>query len=263
MTQLGRRASDHLRLSRALWMAGLLVPTMYFGAQLLAAPFYPGFDVLRTTMSDLGSERSTLPEIANTAALLGGLATFGTSAMFAARLRGRVPVGPLVLITVALALTGLMKGWAWLHPLPDPLHGSNPFAAASITLPLVLPLATWRILGRGGRVYLLLNLAVYALLFAMFSGLFPGPVQNYPGLMQRLLAATAFVPIGVLGAALARLPPPAKRSSDARRHVHVVTVSDPLNFHFEAEGTRRTTSPQFLSCHLERGSRHGSARAAR
>ena len=205
MTNVNRSAAAPL-VPVLLAVSGLLVPILYFGAQLLAAPFYSEFDLLRTTASDLGSERSTRPGIANTAALLGSLVTFVTAVGFGWQLSRRVPMLLVGLVVVALVLTALMKLYAWQHPLPDPLHGRNPFSAASIALPLVLPLVTWRVLSRGVRTYLLVNLALYAALFAMFSGLYPGPTQLYPGLMQRLLAVTTFVPVGVLGVALSGLP---------------------------------------------------------
>ena len=205
MTNVNRSAAAPL-VPVLLAVSGLLVPILYFGAQLLAVPFYPAFDVLRTTASDLGSEQSTHPGIANTAALLGSLVTFVAAVGFGRQLSRRVPALLVGLVVVALMLTGLMKYWAWLHPLPDPLHGRNPFSAASIALPVLLPLVTWRVLSRGVRVYLLVNVVVYAVLFAMFSGLYPGPTQLYPGLMQRLLAVTTFVPVGVLGVALSGLP---------------------------------------------------------
>ena len=156
-----------------LAVAGLLVPILYFGAQLLAAPYYPAFDLLRTTASDLGSERSTRPGIANTAALLGSLVTFVTAVGFGRQLFRRVPLVLVALGVAALVLTALMKMYAWQHPLPDPLHGRNPFSAASIALPVLLPLVTWRVLTRGVRAYLLVNLALYAALFAFFAGLYP------------------------------------------------------------------------------------------
>ncbi|WP_019586679.1 DUF998 domain-containing protein [Deinococcus apachensis] len=196
----------HVRPLPLLWVAGLLVPVLYFGSQVLAAPSFPGFDFLRTTASDLGSDHSNVPGIANTGALLGALVTIVTAAWFALQLSRRVPVVLVALVTLALALTGAMNFWAWLHPLPDPLHGRNPFTVASLILPVLLPLATWRLLSRGVRVYLLINLAGYLVLFAMFTGLYPGPTQTYPGLMQRLLAVTTFVPVAVLAVALRRFP---------------------------------------------------------
>ena len=39
----------------------IAVPLLYYGVQLVAAPFFPDFSVLSTTASELGSDRSPRP----------------------------------------------------------------------------------------------------------------------------------------------------------------------------------------------------------
>src|SRR5688500_4423179 len=62
------------RLVLLVLAAGIAVPFLYYGAQLLAAPYFPGFSVLVHSASMLGSDLSTRPWILNTGAILTGVA---------------------------------------------------------------------------------------------------------------------------------------------------------------------------------------------
>ena len=53
---------------------GIAVPLLYYGVQVVAAPFYSGFSFLSTTASELGSDGSTRPSIFNAGAILVGIA---------------------------------------------------------------------------------------------------------------------------------------------------------------------------------------------
>lgn len=193
----------------ALAITGALVPALYFGAQALGAPLYPDFSLLRTTASDLGSPASAAPWVVNAGALLGGMA--GLAAAFVwARLLPRLGVGRLVtvLLVLALALLGLSSAWAGLYPLPDARHAANPGTPGLLALPILLPLALWRVSGRGLRVYLTLNLLAFAVLCGVFSGALPVQRDGLEGLWQRLLALTVYLPVGVAGVAMGRAPAP-------------------------------------------------------
>ena len=52
---------------------GVAIPVIYFGIQLAAAPFYPGYSFFARDASSLGSTASTAPWIFNVGALLLGL----------------------------------------------------------------------------------------------------------------------------------------------------------------------------------------------
>ena len=45
--------------------AGVAVPLLYFGAQAIAAPFFPDFNFWAHTASLLGSDLSTRPDVLN------------------------------------------------------------------------------------------------------------------------------------------------------------------------------------------------------
>ncbi len=51
--------SDDITL--ALLRFAIAVPLLYYGIQLVAAPFFPDFSFLGTTASELGSDRSVRP----------------------------------------------------------------------------------------------------------------------------------------------------------------------------------------------------------
>lgn len=196
--------------------AGVAVPLLYFGIQLLAAPFYPGYSFLARDASTLGSPGSTFPAIFNGGAIVTGVAMVGAALGFFRALR-RFGVGPVVSWLVAGALIGGAAGNlnAGLHPLPDPRHSSGLLAslgAGLFLVPVLLPVALWRLEGaRGLRRYLGLNLVVVLALVPVMSGLvqrwgmmagveLPGLqslLNNYQGVLQRIAALTVFVPIGV------------------------------------------------------------------
>jgi hypothetical protein len=58
------------RLLRISLGCAIAFPLAYFAAQILAAPFFPGFDIRRVSASDLGGPEATQPWIFNTCALL-------------------------------------------------------------------------------------------------------------------------------------------------------------------------------------------------
>ena len=52
------------------------MPFVYFGIQLAAAPFFPGYSFLARDASTLGSHGSRLPSLFNVGSLVIGLLTF-------------------------------------------------------------------------------------------------------------------------------------------------------------------------------------------
>jgi hypothetical membrane protein len=205
--------------------AGIAAPVIYFGSQLLAAPFYPGYSFLARDASTLGSEGSTFPAVFNAGSILCGGALLAAGWGFLHALRRRAVPGPVSwLVFLALVAGGTGSVNAGVHPLPDPRHTSGLFAfvgAGLFLVPVLLPVAVWRLpRTRALRIYLILNLLVLLLLAPVMSGLLqrwsmmagvtiPG-LQDFlnhdQGLLQRFAAATAFIPIGVSAALLTRLP---------------------------------------------------------
>jgi hypothetical protein len=132
---------------------GVAVPFLYFGVQIAAAPFFPGYSFLARDASTLGSNGSTLPALFNIGCLVVGMATFMAAWGFfrSFRLLG-VRTGIAWLTTVALVASGLADINAFLFPLPDPRHTDSVLAlagAGAVLLPFLLPLALWKLLDRG------------------------------------------------------------------------------------------------------------------
>jgi len=215
------------RLTTLALRAAVAVPLLYFGVQVIAAPFYPGYSFLARDASTLGSTGSTRPAIFNVGTLVCGIALLAAAWGFLRALR-RASVAPTLAWAVALALLCGAIGTinAGLHPLPDPRHTSGVLAAAGgglFVLPLLLPFAMRRVpSGRALRVYLVANLAVVIALAPIVSGLLqrigmragvtiPG-LQDFlnhdQGLLQRIAAATVFLPVGACAVALMRRTAP-------------------------------------------------------
>ena len=205
--------------------AGIAVPLAYYGAQVVAAPFFAGFSVVGTTASELGSDRSTRPWILNTGAILTGIAALLASIGFLRALR-RLGVPSLLawLPFIAVVATGAASLWAGIHPMPDPRHAGHPsLLIAMIALPIVLAAATWRVVSsRPYRGYLVATILLLLVMVPIMSGMTRLDTHAYRGLFQRIFALTVFAPIGVAAYVLARRildsppnPGPLRESSSA------------------------------------------------
>jgi hypothetical membrane protein len=179
-------------------LLGAALPILYYGAQVLAAPFYPGFSLLKTVASDLGSGVSRFPLILNAGAFLCGLAAFASVYGFVKAFReARVNLIWIILFSAAVVGVGFSCLWAAVFPLPHPRHAANPFTLALLLTPLVTLLTFWRLGGKGMKIYLLANLILFLGLALIFSGAVAFNRQAYEGLLQRVLTLTIFVPNGV------------------------------------------------------------------
>jgi hypothetical protein len=124
---------------------GMAVPLLYFGTQLVAAPFFPAYSFLSMPASLLGSDQAIYPMIFNTGAIITGIATLIASVGFLRALH-QLKAGPILawLTTIAIALNGLGSLWAGFIPLPNPRHGSNPSALGIFLLPTLLAVTLWK-----------------------------------------------------------------------------------------------------------------------
>jgi hypothetical membrane protein len=185
----------------------IAVPLLYYGVQLVAAPFFPDFSVLGTTASELGSDRSTRPWIFNAGAILTGIAALVGSIGLLRALR-RLGAHPIVgwLALLVVAGTGLSSLWAGIFPMPDPRHGGHPsLLIAMLAVPFVLAFALWR-LGVSGatNAYHVATIVLLLVMFPIMMGMTGIDMHTYGGLLQRIFALTVFVPIGVGAYELAR-----------------------------------------------------------
>jgi hypothetical membrane protein len=190
-----------------LLICAFLVPFAYFGAQLLAAPYFPDYSIFTTSASDLGSDRSSRPYILNTGAFLtGALALLGSVGLALSLPRFGASRVAAFLSALSLASAGLAALWAGLHPLPHPQHDPGALGAGMFLAPFVAVWAGWRIHdGNTIRIVLLSNAAAFIGFGTIMSGATGIDLSAYGGLVQKLLALTSFAPGSVLaGAALLR-----------------------------------------------------------
>jgi hypothetical membrane protein len=183
---------------------GIAVPFLYFGIQLIAAPFFANYDFVQMEASLLGSDRSSLPVIFNLGAMLTGfaavVAAIGLTLAFQL-----AKIHPILawLTAIAVFLCGLSSLWAGLFPMPDPRHAENPFAIGLFAMPFVALAAFWNQFQVRG--YLLACVLLFLGLIPFMSGIFAIDRQALEGVLQRLLALAAFSPVGLVAYQLLKL----------------------------------------------------------
>jgi hypothetical membrane protein len=186
--------------------AGVAVPFLYFGVQVVAAPFFPEFSFVGTTASELGSDLSEQPAVFNYGTMLQGIACFVASIGFFLAYR-RLGIHPILAwsTSIALAIAGLGSLRAGYYPIPDPRHGGHPaFLISVLSLPLLFTAALWKRGQASLRAYLVANLVLLAVMVPIMSGMSGLDTHTYRGLFQRIFALTVFPPIGVAAYVLAR-----------------------------------------------------------
>lgn len=182
-------------------MAAVAVPIIYFGVQIAAAAFYPGYSFNLQAASMLGSSYSQHPMIFNTGAILTGVAAliggFGIGVAFRWRGVSAVLCGAISFCVAILGITSIKAG---LFPLPDPRHSSWQVLTVFLLLtPLLFLFALYRERGAGGvLLYLGVSTVAMFLLVPVLSGAVHIPGLE-GGMTQRLFAATIFLPVGVVG----------------------------------------------------------------
>jgi Protein of unknown function (DUF998) len=201
----------HLRRSDGITLGllgfGVAVPLLYYGVQVAAAPFFPGFSFMVTTASELGSDLSTRPSIFNAGATLVGIASVVAAVGF---LRALLNFGahPILawLTSIDVAATGLSSLWAGIFPLPDPRHGGHPaLLIAMLLLPFIMATTLWSLgASRPLKVYLAATIGLLLVMVPVMSGMTGLDTHNYGGLFQRIFALTVFPPIGVGAYVMAR-----------------------------------------------------------
>jgi Protein of unknown function (DUF998) len=225
-------SSPQTKPARAALAFGLSIPFLYFGVQLLAAPFYSGYSFLSQDASTLGSSGSSFPALFNTGALLVGLTTLLAAWGFWLALRA-LGLHPLLagLTTLALISSGLASLNAALFPLPDPRHSGGLLGLGTFFLPVLWPLVLWKFPdARPLKIYLVLNLLVFIVLIPIMSGLiqmigiktsldlqdYQNFLNTHQGLLQRVTASVVFTPIAFVAYFLLqslRVPRGEKRKS--------------------------------------------------
>ena len=209
-------------MNRRLLGLGVALPFVYFGIQLAAAPFYPGYSFLTRDASTLGSDGSTAPWIFNGGALLVGILELVTAAAFL-RALPRARIGMVLACATALALASAAIGSlnAFLHPLPDPRHTEGVLSllgSGLVMLPLLLTAVLWRL---GARGYAIFNILLCLALIPILTGLvqrigmrahldlagYQTLLNGTHGLLQRVAALLIFGSIGVVAYRLRHAAP--------------------------------------------------------
>ena len=206
------------RFAAIALVAGIMMPVFYYGTQIAAFPFYPGYDPLRQAASELGSDRSLQPWLFNAGAMLTGLASlvaaYGVPAAFL-RLGGKSwTAGLAALALVSCGLASLNAGW---FALPDPRHNPGWLGLGTFLLPAVLLLASWGVRDMAAlRWFLVAALLAVAALAPFMAGLTGVDRASYGGLLQRLLTLPLFLSVGaaslVLRRRLSQLDPSGRNS---------------------------------------------------
>jgi hypothetical membrane protein len=198
------RTNDPLTL--ILLGMGMAVPFLYFGIQLLTAPFYPGYSFVSNVASELGSDLSPHRTLFNAGLMLLGLVTLLAAVGFWRALQ-RLGARPLLagLTGLVVAVNGVQTLWAGYFPMPDPRHGGHPlFILNMILIPFLVTGVLWKQSGALLRAYLVATLLLITGMIPIMSGMTGLDTQTYRGLFQRLVTLAIFPPIGVGAYCLAR-----------------------------------------------------------
>jgi hypothetical membrane protein len=182
-----------------LLKCGIAVPILYFGTQVVASPFYPGYSFVSQAASLLGSNLAVYPIIFNTGALLTGLSWLLTSFGFWQALTNlRVPQVLTWLIAIGLGVSATSTIIAGLFPMPDPRHAAWGIGApAYILSPIFLSATLWKHMTQGFKLYFLISLLALLMLILLRTGVLNLELSQMEGLFQRLFALTVFTPIAV------------------------------------------------------------------
>jgi hypothetical membrane protein len=188
-------------------IAAMLMPILYFGAQVVAAPFYPGYSFSRDVASLLGSSASLKPWIFNSTIILSGVAALIGAIGLTLAFRATTHVVLAGIIGLCALANGVMCIMGGIFPMPDPRHGGWAFLLLlTMIAPLLFLIGLWkRRDARGLRIYLLASNALLLLLMPfLFGSVSLSWLQG--GTFQRLFAIAVLVPVGVVAYFFLRKP---------------------------------------------------------
>jgi len=170
------------------------MPIIFFGTQIAAAPFYPGYSFSQQSISMLGTSFSQRPWIFNAGETLTGVTALAAALGLFQVFRRKTNFLVSCLIGFAVACIGIMAIKAGTFPMPDPHHNSWELLQNFIIItPHLMLLGLWKQKRSSGlQTYLLLCIALLVLLV-------PLSARIGRGTLQRLISAGTLVPVGVVG----------------------------------------------------------------
>lgn len=184
---------------RALLLAGILIPVVYFGLLIIAPLIYPGFSYVTNYASEMGSADARYPAVFNAGIMLCGAAGLLASFGFFHAIR-RLGGNPLLaaLTGLTLFLFGIATFMGGRFPMPDERHGAYGLGLAFQLSPLLLALALWRVERlRGLRTFLLVIFVVMTFFIAVMMGVGGLVTRANVGLWQRGNALAGFPWLGI------------------------------------------------------------------
>lgn len=194
------------RLTHRTLQAGTAIPLLYFGLQVVVAPFYPGYRFITDVASLLGSDRSPGAPFFNGGIDALGILTLAAGfAVWRALLRSGTRAWLAWPLPLAFLVSGVQSLWAATFPLPDPRHGGHPlFVVAMIAMPFLVAATLWRSVGGLLRGFFALCMLIIVGMTPIMSGKTSIDPHAVGGLAQRALAFPVFVPMGVACYVLAK-----------------------------------------------------------
>ncbi len=187
-------------------VAAILVPVVYYGAQAMAIPFYPGYNILTENTNLLGSEFADHPLIMNGGLFLAGIAAFAAAFGIHVALRA---LGARLILTWLTTLTLLSLAfqtlWVSFTHMPHPRALPLVVGATMLLLPVLMPVTfLWVRNAVGIKFYLFLNLLANAVMILFLGNLLYYDRMRYFGLLEHCFLLTLYAPVGVVGAFLLR-----------------------------------------------------------
>lgn len=175
-------------------LAAVAMPILYFGTQIVAAPFYPGYSFSLQSESMLGTQFSRHPWIFNAGEILSGFAALGAALGLYRVFRRKTHFLLGWLIGLSVACTGVICVKAGMFPMPDPRHNSWGFLLNfMIITPHLMLIGLWKHSHSSVvRAYLIFSIMLLLVLSLVAPWLGRGT-------LQRLIHVTTLVPVGVIG----------------------------------------------------------------
>ncbi len=184
-----------------LLQAGVAVPVLYFGTQLLIGLATPGYSFRRQPASDLGAGDAVTATLFNAGAIMTGVAAIAAAGgLLLTASRSTLPRVASWLTASAMISTGAAAIAAGVFPLPDSRLGGGAIGAGMFLIPFVAAPVLWSAKHGLLRGYAVVNIAAFIGCGFALSGHTPIDQVSNEGALQRLLAITVFGAIGVVAA---------------------------------------------------------------